>query len=632
MQSVSQLNLQTMTKAIVRSSTGGRCRSDKLSYFFLRSSVRRLSLSLVSLALAACGARDISPEGSFGSGALSLGGVSFQTVLGGQFIGAQNNGGGAIDATASTVQAWEMFSLIDVNGGSLQSGDSVFIQAGNGQFFQAVNGGGSTLNASSNNRVQWETFKIVKQNGSGDINNGDVVGLQGFSGSWVSAQNGGGGPVLAYGGAQGLWEQLKISGLSAGGSAPSMAPPPPPSHSNGGSAVKGVSFRTQMRATFLNAQNNGGGAVVASATTAQDWETFTLIDVNGGTLDSGDSVYIQAGGGQFFRATNGGTQAVDAAAPDQSTATPFKIVKQAGGGTLKTGDIVGLQSPFGTFVSAENGGGGNVFDYGAALGPWEALAIGIGAPAGGNPPAEGGSGPAPAGWRLVWSDEFDGNGLDGSKWNIEQHGPGWVNHELEAYTARSENLRVENGHLVIEARHDFAGGGEYSSARINTAGHASWTFGRMEARIQLSGGFGTWPGFWMMPNNMSRGWPGCGEIDIMEEVGFEGETVHGTTHTACCNGMNGTQRGGGTAAPGSTTGYHIYAVEWSPSRVDFFFDNNRYYGMANDGRGDDSWPFNQDFYLIFNVAIGGDWGGAKGVDPNIWPRQMLVDYVRVYER
>jgi hypothetical protein len=142
---------------------------------------------------------------------LSFAGVSFQTVLGGQFVGAQNNGGGAVIATATVAQAWEKFTLIDINGGSLESGDPVFIQTGNGQFFQALNGGGTTLNAGSNNKLGWETFKIVKKAGSGTVNSGDVIGLQASSSAWVSAANGGGGTVYAYGGALGDWESLIVS-------------------------------------------------------------------------------------------------------------------------------------------------------------------------------------------------------------------------------------------------------------------------------------------------------------------------------------------------------------------------------------------------------------------------------------
>ena len=164
-------------------------------------------------ALSGCGATSSAERVGESGNFLTLPGITLQTVLVPRFVGAANNGGGAVNATATVAQAWETFTFQDINGGSLMSGDSVFIQAGNGQFFQAVNGGGSTLNAGSNNQLGWETFKIVKQSGTGGINNGDVIGLQASTGSWVSAQNGGGGTVYAYGGALGSWEQLRVSGL-----------------------------------------------------------------------------------------------------------------------------------------------------------------------------------------------------------------------------------------------------------------------------------------------------------------------------------------------------------------------------------------------------------------------------------
>jgi predicted chitinase len=313
--------------------------------------------------------------------ALTLPGITLQTVLVPRFVGAANNGGGAVNATATVAQAWETFSLVDINGGSLVSGDSVFIQAGNGQYFQALNGGGSTLNAGSNNTQTWETFKVVKQSGTGAINNGDIVGLQDNTGSWVSAANGGGGTVFAYGGALGSWEQFKINGL------PAAAPQPTPPGNNP-TTVNGVSFRTQV-GYFVGASNDGGSTVIATATVAQAWETFSLIDINGGSLASGDSVYIKAGNGQYFQALNGGGSSLNAGSNNTQAWETFKVVKQNGSGTLKTGDVVGLQANSGSWVSAENGGGGTVFAYGGALGSWESLSIGIGSPAAGPTPSGG---------------------------------------------------------------------------------------------------------------------------------------------------------------------------------------------------------------------------------------------------
>ena len=312
---------------------------------------------------------------------LAISGVTFQTVLQKRFVGAENNGGGAVNATATLAQAWEKFSVDDINGGTLQSGDRVHIRAGNGQLFQAVNGGGSSLNAASNNTLDWETFALVKQTGGGAINNGDIVGLQAFGGSWVSAQDGGGAAVFAYGGTLGPWEQFTIGGLAS-----AIVPVGPTLPVT----VSDVNFRTTLQSRYVGAVNNGGGAIIAMATTPLDWETFSLVDLNGNSLESGDAVNVRAGGSQFFQALNGGGSTLSADGATAGSTGTFKLVRQSGSGTVKPGDVVGLQTSSGNWVSAENGGGGAVFAYGGALGPWESLVFGIGRPAAG--PTNPGSG------------------------------------------------------------------------------------------------------------------------------------------------------------------------------------------------------------------------------------------------
>ncbi len=238
-----------------------------------------------------------------------------------------------------------------------------------------------------------------------------------------------------------------------------------------------------------------------------------------------------------------------------------------------------------------------------------------------------------AGWKLVWSDEFNGSTIDASKWSFETQNPGWVNNELQAYTgSRQENVRLENGSLIIEARRDNFQGHEYTSARMKTAGKAHWKYGKFEARIKLSGGLGTWPAFWMMPEDQSRVWPACGEIDIMEEVGFEGDVTHATTHTAAYNWAKNTVKTAQKSVGGLTSDFHVYTLEWYEDRIDMFIDGTKYYNVQNENKGDDFYPFTKDFYIILNLAVGGEWAGSKGVDPNIWPRQMLVDWVRVYRK
>jgi beta-glucanase (GH16 family) len=385
-----------------------------------------------------------------------------------------------------------------------------------------------------------------------------------------------------------------------------------------------VTLRTRLQNRYIAAQNNGGGAVTAVATVPQAWETFTLVDENNGALDSGDIVGLRAGNGQFVQAVNGGGGAVNATGAALLDWERFRIFKQ-GGGQVRSGDTIALQTIVsGRWLSAENGGGSTVSANGPAYDTWEQLVITLG----GAPPPP----PPPPSWRLVWQDEFDGPNIDESKWVYEVRGPGWVNNELQNYTNRRwENARIENGALVIEARRDFFGG-EYSSARLKTAGRASWTYGRVEARLQVPTGYGTWPAFWMMPDNQSRGWPACGEIDVMEHVGYDENRIHSTTHSLRYNWRSPNQRTASTFVPGATGGFHVYAVEWYPDRIEAFVDGVRYFTSPNDGGGDDSWPFNKNFHIILNLAVGGDWGGARGVDPNIWPKRMTVDYVRVYQR
>jgi beta-glucanase (GH16 family) len=237
--------------------------------------------------------------------------------------------------------------------------------------------------------------------------------------------------------------------------------------------------------------------------------------------------------------------------------------------------------------------------------------------------------------QLVWSDEFDGAGPpDSSKWAYEE---GFVrNRELQFYTrARPENARLEGGRLIIEARKEpYEAGGRpagYTSASVITKGKAAWRYGRIEVRAKLPTGRGTWPAIWMLGVNHDRvGWPRCGEIDIMENVGYDPEVVHANIHTRAYNHAQKTGKGAKIAVAEPYESFHVYALEWTPERLDFFVDNRQYFSYANEKSGPDAWPFDQPFYLILNVAIGGSWGGSKGIDDGIFPQRMEVDYVRVF--
>ena len=238
--------------------------------------------------------------------------------------------------------------------------------------------------------------------------------------------------------------------------------------------------------------------------------------------------------------------------------------------------------------------------------------------------------------KLVWSDEFNKDGLpDPTKWGYDVGGNGWGNKELEYYTKeRKENTRVENGNLIIEARKESYQGNAYTSARLLTQNTATWTYGKFEIRAKIPAGRGTWPAIWMLGKNISSaGWPKCGEIDIMEHVGFDPGQVHGTVHTEAYNHNKGTQKGQQTTVPTAMTDFHVYAVDWTADQIDFLVDGTVYYTVTRAALGNDTaeWPFVQPFFLILNVAVGGGWGGQKGVDETIWPRRMEVDYVRVYQ-
>jgi beta-glucanase (GH16 family) len=244
--------------------------------------------------------------------------------------------------------------------------------------------------------------------------------------------------------------------------------------------------------------------------------------------------------------------------------------------------------------------------------------------------------PSNNGWKLVWADEFNYTGLpDSTKWTYDVGGSGWGNNELEYYTDhRSSNARVENGNLVIVAINEPFGGKQYTSARLVSTGTASWTYGRMEIRAVLPKGRGTWPAIWMLPTDWTYGdggWPDNGELDIMEHVGFDQGVIHGSIHCHNYNGKINTQKTATIRIPDCSSAYHVYAMEWTPEKIDYFVDSVKYFTFANEHTGYQTWPFDKAFHFIFNIAVGGDWGGAQGVDNSIFPQPMFIDYVRVYK-
>lgn len=238
----------------------------------------------------------------------------------------------------------------------------------------------------------------------------------------------------------------------------------------------------------------------------------------------------------------------------------------------------------------------------------------------------------PVSWELAWADEFDGEGLpDPEKWDYEE---GFIrNNEAQYYTrARLENVRLEGGNLVIEARKEAFQGAEITSASLVTRGKAEFTYGRIEVRAQLPTGRGTWPAIWMLGINIDEvGWPACGEIDIMENVGFEPDTIYANIHTQAYNHVKKTNKGASLRVERPYEAFHVYAVDWFPDHLDFYVDDLKYFTFWNENSGWETWPYDKPHYLIVNLAIGGSWGGQQGVDEMIFPQKFLIDYVRVYQ-
>jgi len=243
-------------------------------------------------------------------------------------------------------------------------------------------------------------------------------------------------------------------------------------------------------------------------------------------------------------------------------------------------------------------------------------------------------------WALAWDDEFNGakgDAPDRSKWVIETGGDGWGNNELEYYTNRVENVQVSQGNLVITARREgysdsqgvFRG---YTSARLKTLGKFSQRYGRFEARIKIPEGQGLWPAFWMLGDDITQvKWPNCGEIDIMENIGKEPSIVHGTIHGPGYSGSKGI--GSPYTLPDGkkfADDYHLFAVEWEPQTIRFYVDDKLYATRTPaDLPPGTKWVFDHPFFIVLNLAVGGDWPGEPDVHTK-FPQSMLVDYVRVY--
>jgi beta-glucanase (GH16 family) len=272
-----------------------------------------------------------------------------------------------------------------------------------------------------------------------------------------------------------------------------------------------------------------------------------------------------------------------------------------------------------------------------------AAACGASGPAATQTPATPVTPPGP--WVLSWSDEFDGPAgalVDGTRWLAETGGHGWGNQERQFYTARAENASLDgNGHLVITARAESPSAGYscwygpcgYTSARLITKGRFEQTYGRFEARIKIPRGQGIWPAFWLLGANIDGvGWPRCGEIDVMENIGREPSVVHGTVHGPGYSGAAGISRSYALSSGALADDYHLYAIEWERGDIRWYLDGQEFHRVTtNNLPSGTAWAFDHAFFVLLNVAVGGSWPGDPDASTS-FPQQMLVDYVRVYRR
>ncbi|HXM93710.1 MAG TPA: glycoside hydrolase family 16 protein [Candidatus Dormibacteraeota bacterium] len=251
--------------------------------------------------------------------------------------------------------------------------------------------------------------------------------------------------------------------------------------------------------------------------------------------------------------------------------------------------------------------------------------------------------PTPKAYQLSWSDEFssaNGSTPDSTKWVYDVGGHGWGNHELEYYTNRPQNAQIRDGNLVITAQKEAYTGADgltrnYTSARLKTLNLFAQAYGRFEARIKIPAGQGIWPAYWMLGNDIETvGWPKCGEIDVMENIGKEPSIIHGSLHGPSAAGPTNDPTAPFSLPAGQkfSDDFHLYAVEWEPGTIRFFVDTNLYTTFtASQWPAGGRWVFDHPFFILLNVAVGGDWPGSPD-STTVFPQPMLVDYVRVYTK
>lgn len=239
--------------------------------------------------------------------------------------------------------------------------------------------------------------------------------------------------------------------------------------------------------------------------------------------------------------------------------------------------------------------------------------------------------------KLVWSDEFKSGFIQPEKWTVVTGNGcpdlcGFGNNEAQYYTAHNENIRVDDDLLVIEAHKDSLGENGFTSAKLVSKHKGDWQTGIVEVRAKLPEGNGTWPAIWMLPTlDREMDWPLDGEIDIMEHVGYNQGMIYGTIHTDKYNHTKGTQKSDSIYIADAAEAFHVYKIEWSEEKIEWFVDDQKYNEVKRNGEDRTGWPFDEKYHLILNLAVGGNWGGRYGIDEEIWPQQFSIDYVRVYQ-